>query len=321
MKSITEKLNFIRSIFGEYSLSRGGTDAAVRCPSCNATTGKRKLSIRLDNDFYHCWVCGIKGRNLTNLLKQFARPEAISTYKRDFLGTESTCEDGDDEEENVFLPQDFSLIMNAVKTSIDPDFIACLNYLNKRGLTERDIWFFKVGVSNQANYGRRILIPSFNEDGDLNFLVSRSIDDYVVPKYLNCNVDRNSIIFNEINVDWNKPVVIVEGPFDMMKAGDNAVPLLGSGLAYESRLFKMIVKKQSTVYLALDRDASKKSQAIAKNIAAFGCSVFKVPIGDYHDVGEMPQDKFAEQLGLAVPWSAWTPVTDKINSVSSNSIL
>jgi len=320
MKSITEKLNFIRSIFGEYSLSRGGTDAAVRCPSCKAAPGKRKLSIRLDNDFYHCWVCGIKGRNLASLLRKFARPETVTAYERDFLGVESTGTSSD-EVEKIFLPKDFMLIMNAVEKTDDPDFIACLNYLKRRGLSERDIWFFKVGVSNQMNYRRRVIIPSFDADGNLNFLVSRSVDDHVIPKYLNCNVDRNSIIFNELNVDWRKPIIIVEGPFDMIKAGHNAVPLLGSGLAYESRLFKAIAKKQPTVYLALDKDASRKSQIIAKNIAAFGCPVFKVSIGDYNDVGEMTHAEFTARLQDAIPWSGWSQVSEKISSVTSNSIL
>jgi len=320
MKSITEKLNFIRSIFGEYSISRGGTDAAVRCPSCKAAPGKRKLSIRLDNDFYHCWVCGIKGRNLVNLLKKFARSEDISTYERDFLGVESTSATNN-EAEKIFLPKDFMLIMNAIEKTNDPDFIACLNYLKRRGLSERDIWFFKIGVSNQTNYRRRILIPSFDEIGNLNFLVSRSVDGHIIPKYLNCNVDRNSIIFNELNIDWRKPIIIVEGPFDMIKAGSNAVPLLGSGLAYESRLFKTIAEKQSTVYLALDKDASRKSQIIAKNIAAFGCPVFKVTIDDYNDVGEMTHAEFITRLQAATSWTGWSHVSEKISSVTSNSIL
>ena len=321
MKSTTEKLIFIQSIFGRYTLSRDGTDAAVRCPNCKAPPGKRKLSIRLDNDFYHCWVCGIKGRNLINLLKNFARPEILAVYKNDFLGLDPTHFDDDSNDERAFLPKDFSLILNAVQQGINPDFRACLNYLIGRGVTDRDIWFYKLGVSNDPNYRRRIIFPSFNETGNLNFIVSRAIDRYVVPKYMNCNVDRNSIIFNEINVDWNRPIIIVEGPFDLVKAADNAIPLLGSGLSYESKLFQKIIEAQSDVYLALDNDALAKSNRIAKRLLSFGCKVFRVPMDNFSDVGEMTNEQFIRQKGMSEAWNLWSHVMDKIGEISSDGIV
>jgi len=321
MKSTTEKLNFIQSVFGRYTLSRDGTDAAVRCPNCKAQPGKRKLSIRLDNDFYHCWVCGIKGRSLINLLKNFARPESLTTYKRDFLGVESVHSDDDEIHERAFLPRDFTLIFNALHRGINPDFKACLNYLIGRGLTERDIWFYKIGVSAEPNYKRRVIFPSFDVTGNLNFVVSRTVDKHAFPKYMNCNVDRNSIIFNELNINWEQPIVIVEGPFDLVKAGDNAIPLLGSGLSHESKLFQKIIEAQSEVYLALDDDATLKSARIAKRLSSFGCKVFRVPLDDFDDVGEMSQEQFTSQKQRSAVWSLWSHVMDKIGEISSDGIL
>ena len=88
MKSVTEKLNFIRSVFGEVTLSRNERDAAVKCPSCTSARGKRKLSIRIDDDYYHCWVCGIKGRNLVSLLKSLGRSDALDFYKGNEISDE-----------------------------------------------------------------------------------------------------------------------------------------------------------------------------------------------------------------------------------------
>jgi DNA primase len=320
VKSITEKLNFIRSVFGKYTLSRNGMDAAVRCPSCQAAPTKRKLSIRLDNDFYHCWVCGIKGRNLLYLLKKFARPEAIDIYLREFLSAESTHQD-ENVVASIFLPEDFSLILNATSRSSDPDFMACLRYLRTRGLTDADIWFFKVGVSNEFKFRRKVILPSFDGDGNLNFWVSRTIDDHVVPKYLNCHIDRNSMIFNELNINWVKPVILVEGPFDLIKAGDNAIPLLGSGLSYESRLFSTIANRQPDIYLALDTDVAEKSGRIAIKLSSFGCNVFRVPLGSHEDVGAMSREDFSYCLNEAVPWDMWSHVMDKISDIGSRSIL
>lgn len=312
MKSSTEKLKFIRSVFGEYSLSRNERDAAVRCPSCAPVRGKRKLSIRIDDDFYHCWVCGIKGRNLVPLLKKFGTPDSLGYYKKNFLGADTTAEE-EDIVRSARLPEDFQLLYIALRGFANPDFKACLNYLLDRGLTERDIWYYKLGVSCRPGFMRRVIFPSFDEEGKLNFVVSRSIDKHVIPKYLNCNVDRNEIIFNELFLNWSKPLTVVEGPFDLLKAGDNAVPLLGSGLSDSSKLFQKIIENRSDVYLSLDADAKKKTDRIAKKLSSYGCSVSIVPLGNYSDVGEMSNSQFQEQKRQARPWTTWGHVLDKID--------
>lgn len=315
MKSSTEKLKFIRSVFGEYSLSRNERDAAVRCPSCSPVRGKRKLSIRIEDDFYHCWVCGIKGRNLVPLLKKFGSTASLSLYKKNFLGSDGTC-DEEEEVRRATLPDDFTLLFHAVNNDRNPDFKACLNYLISRGITERDIWFYKLGVSALPGFSRRIIFPSFDADGKLNFVVTRAVDNHVIPKYLNCNVDRNDIVFNELFIDWSDDVVVVEGPFDMIKANHNAVPLLGSGLSESSALFKRIAENKSTVYLSLDSDARKKTDRIAKLLTSFGCNVNIIPMGSFADVGEMTPAQFLERKECASQWTQWTHVLDKIDRLN-----
>ena len=76
-------------------------------------------------------------------------------------------------------------------------------------------------------------------------------------KYLNPPVGRD-IIFNELNIDWDEPVILVEGVFDAIVAGYNAIPILGSTLREESKLFQAIVIHDTPIYLALDEDAKKK---------------------------------------------------------------
>ena len=60
---------------------------------------------------------------------------------------------------------------------------------------------------------RRVIIPSFDSEGFLNYFTARAIDEST-RKYVNPKVKRTDIIFNELNVDWKKELVIVEGPFD-----------------------------------------------------------------------------------------------------------
>ena len=56
-------------------------------------------------------------------------------------------------------------------------------------------------------------------------------------KYLNPPVSKN-VVFNELYVDWDEAVVIVEGVFDAITVGQNGIPILGSSLREESKLFK-----------------------------------------------------------------------------------
>ena len=80
----------------------------------------------------------------------------------------------------------------------------------------------------RENIATEIVIPSFDDDGDVNYFAARSYngDSY---KYKNPRASKN-IVFNELFVNWNADLTIVEGAFDAIVAG-NAVPILGSTLA------------------------------------------------------------------------------------------
>ena len=89
------KIFDVRSVFGKTRLMNDGINAHVKCPSCGKGD-KKKFVIRLDNDLCHCFVCGLKGRNLAPILKKFF-PKYHREYCEKFLGTDmvSTGEDGD----------------------------------------------------------------------------------------------------------------------------------------------------------------------------------------------------------------------------------
>jgi hypothetical protein len=53
-----------------------------------------------------------------------------------------------------------------------------------------------------------------------------------------------------------------------------------------------LVKNGSTVYLALDKGASRKSAAIARLLAGFGLDVYDVYTSDIEDVGAISKEEF-----------------------------
>ena len=152
---------------------------------------------------------------------------------------------------------------------------------------------WKIGYCKEGRYAGRIIVPSFDVDGDLNYFIARSYVGHT-RRYLNPPADRD-LVFNELNIDWDEPVVLVEGVFDAIAAGNNAIPILGSTLREKSRLFQAIAIHDTPVYMALDYDAERKAEWIIKSMLKYDLEVHKVPIDDA-DVSEMGSKEFRERL-------------------------
>jgi DNA primase len=170
--------------------------------------------------------------------------------------------------------------------------LSAKRYLKERGITKADILKWKIGYCPVGEFASRIVVPSYNSEGDLNYYVARTYDNRKTKKYMNPNAKKD-IIFNELYVDWSTDVVIVEGVFDAIKAG-NAVPLLGSTLRENSKLFKQIVRNDSAIYLALDPDAERKTEKLINSLLKYDIEIYKIPIPLGKDVGDMSHEEFLE---------------------------
>lgn len=277
--TLSDKIKFIESVFGASKLARNSKNIDVRCPFCaprDAT--KRKLSIRVDDDRNHCWTCGWRAHTLVPLVKRFSTRDKLVEYIDKFMPEmpqRRRCwflSVPIEQEQRLELPKDFKLL--ALSSDVDPDVKAAKRYLKERGIVERDFWYFKLGTSDDPRWRRRVIVPSFDATGALNYFVGRAVDSGVKPKYDNPDVDKLPIIFNELNIDWSQPIVVCEGVFDMFKCGDNAVPLLGSDLSEDSALFGAIVTNNTPVILALDPDMwGTKTLDISRMLMSYGIDV------------------------------------------------
>jgi DNA primase len=312
MYGAEEKIRFIEKAFGPCKISPNGSHAAIQCPICKHKD-KKKLSIRLADDLNHCWVCGFAGRSLLPLLMKHASRDAVDEYKfkfyqgKQYADTEKLAKP----EEIPVLPADFRLLA-LLKDVYDPNIRHALKYLKARGLTDRDLWYFKFGVSSDFAYHNRIILPSFDAEGNLNFVTARTTDKDVRLKYLNSRNPKMHIVFNDINIDWSKPLTLVEGPFDLTKCNDNATCLMGSELSEASELFNSILFHKTPICLALDDDMQVKAQKIAKKLAEYDISVKMVDLGSHHDPGEMSREEFAQALAVAKDWDWFGHMSFKI---------
>jgi hypothetical protein len=322
--TLTEKLAFIESVFGPYTISAKCVNVEVWCPVCKNKNNKKKLSIKLENDLNHCWLCGWAARSLAPLLAKYSTRDKLEEYKRKYRPTAKETSSEEVKKQEAILPNDFRLLTESTD-SRDPDTRAIYRYLRiARGLSDRDLWFYKIGYSNEFKWQRRAIVPSFDVNGNVNYYIGRTIDDKVRPKYDNPNVDKNPIIFNEINIDFTQAserLVICEGVFDMFKCGNNAVPLLGSDINEQSALFDAILVNNKSIALALDGDMwETKTPKLAKKFTSYNIDVVIVDTRSFSDPGSASKQQFADALSIATPYSWESNFTTKLNRASQTTM-
>ena len=290
-----EKLKILTSFLGPYT--RSGGEVLFSCPFCKHH--KKKLSVNIHKNVFKCWICDANGKSLSKLVRKFGNTDARFKWSK----REDRIEIGDFD--NLFEDQKPEL---EVLINLPANFVSLANktlpitakgplkYLSERGITKKDILRWKIGYCSDGEYANRVIIPSFNKDGYVNYFVARSwIDEF--PRYKNPQASKN-IIFNELFVDWTKPIILTEGVFDAVKAG-NAIPLLGSTMKENSKVFQEIVKREIPVYLALDPDAQKKQDWITEMLLSYDVPVYSVDVSGYKDVGEMEPEVFQDRLNKA----------------------
>ncbi len=324
MSTVSDKIRFLNKVFGTCVLGSDGLNAAVCCPNpkCGSygNSAKKKLTVRIDNDHFHCWVCDIRGRSLHGMLRKYF-PAHIHEYENKFAGKKRALVIESQEEEVVIPPEGFKLLATSISLK-DPDVQETIRYARARNLTNKDFWYFKLGTCTKGRFRRRLIMPSFNEDGDLNYFVARTIDnDESKMKYLNAKVSKKNVIFNEINIDWSKEVTLVEGPMDLTKCDSNSTCLLGSHFSEEYAIFQKIIKNKTPVLLALDSDMNDRTQKYCKLLSSYGISVRVLDLGPFSDVGEMSKLDFLHAKKMAKPWKSTDRLYHLIGSIKSGSLL
>ena len=288
---MSSKQKILKKVLGSHYHS--GDEILFYCPKCKHH--KKKLSVNLDKNKFKCWVCDYRGNNIRRLVKrhgsfldqqEWAKYDAtveIASFE-DIFSTEQEVEE--QFEQVINLPEEFKTLCSS-RLSLASKPI--LKFLYDRGLTKQDILKWKIGYCPSGEYKERVVVPSFNEDGDINYFIARTYGrDWM--KYKNPPASRD-IIFNELYVDFDDDLVIVEGVFDAIVAG-NAVPILGSSLKEDSKLLKKVVEHDTPVYIALDPDVETKAMRLIKKMLTLDIEVYKIDIKPYADVGEMTKKQF-----------------------------
>lgn len=295
----TKEQKILKKILGDYYESNN--EMLFSCPFCKHH--KKKLSVNIDKNAWKCWVCDSSGRTIEYLVKRFGDPRDLQDWGID---SEITFDDIEivlfgekikpEIKEEINLPKEYVPLLTGRKSFLKD---RALKYLKQRGLTEKQIFIYKIGICTKGEYKGRVIIPSFNEEGEINYFVARTYENDFL-KYKNPNISKSKIIFNELLIDFDKPVFIVEGIFDAIRIGKNSVPILGSTIKTEDLIFKKIVENRTPIYIGLDQDAKSKEEKIIKLFLSYGIEVKKINTTGYTDIAEMPKDVLTERIEQAL---------------------
>jgi len=272
--------NLLESVLG--AVKHSGDESTFNCPYCNHH--KKKLVINTLTEKWHCWVCGIKGIGVERIFKKLGAFDKIAKLKR--ITKIKTFTKTDVEKDHVFLPLEFTPIVNGVSSS--PEFRNAARYLKSRGLTKIDILRHNIGYCESGPYSGMIIIPSYDEQGILNYYVGRSYYDSTF-KHKNPKVSKD-VIGLELLINWSEDINICEGMFDAITIGENAIPIFGKFLPKKLKA-KIRESETKKVNIILDSDARKEAIELCEYLMAEGIDVHMVNIPEGTDPNELGKEE------------------------------
>ena len=167
-----------------------------------------------------------------------------------------------------------------------------LRFLFKRGLSEEDILRYNIGYCTQGLYQNRIIIPSYDSDGILNYFIARDFYKGGM-KYKNPPISKDVIGF-DLYVNWNEPIILCEGVFDAIAIKNNSIPLFGKTIL--PKLYKKIIEKRvRNIVISLDQDAFKDSLKMTNDFMDMGIDVRFVKLKG-KDPSELGYEKMVSEL-------------------------
>jgi DNA primase len=250
-------IELLEDVLGDHKQHYGSKgQISFDCPVCaeekglETGDGKGNLEINYSRHVYKCWACsetnGTHGP-LGKLFDKYGTKKQKKVYeliKPEELKKEEVWRP------KLRLPEGFTKFSDS-----NPIFIPhreAMNYLTSRGITNEIIERFGVGYTVKGDFAFRIVVPSYNKEGQLNYFVARAWANKKM-KYKNPAVPKDEIIFNESLINWEKDVYLVEGAFDSFFL-ENSIVMLGKVMS--KLLFETLYNNaKGNIIICTDGDA------------------------------------------------------------------
>tara|TARA_Y100000593_G_scaffold55382_1_gene103666 strand:- start:2987 stop:3913 length:927 start_codon:yes stop_codon:yes gene_type:complete len=278
-------ITLLESVLGKGKIN-SNDNIAFHCPFCHHN--KKKLECNIVSQHWHCWVCNVAGRKLPILFRKLnVQREKVSKliellddveYKPNKTTTDTPV---------LQLPEGYRPLW--VLQEMSPEYRNAVHYLKGRNITIHDILKYRIGYCRKGPYKGKIIIPSYDANGSLNYFVARAYYSEDKFKHKNPPASKDIVGF-ELHINWNMPIILVEGAFDAIAIKRNVIPLFGKTIS--NTLKKRIVEKGvKDIYICLDLDARKQALETAEYFMANGANVYFVDI-----TGKDPSDLGFEKI-------------------------
>ena len=171
-------LSLLESVLGK-SKKTSGDNYAFWSPFVNHHKPKLEINIKLNSNAdnpWHCWISDEKGKSIRSLFRKLKVSKEIwdehnSIFSRKYrYRTDVTTE----ESKVVQLPKEYIPLWKPSTSVIRKH---ALSYLDRRGVTSLEIIKYQIGYCEEGPYKHKIIVPSYDEYGMLNYFVGRSFYD------------------------------------------------------------------------------------------------------------------------------------------------
>jgi len=313
MLNTTQKhtvISVLSNTLGHHSTLKGN-ELAFYCPFCHHH--KQKLQVNTETQKWHCWTCNSGGKKLTSLLRKLDVDKKTISVIREIYGDTSYNPQKDDSDAKVFinLPKEYISLASEPK-GFNPEYKHAIHYLTQRGIGMAEIVKYNIGYCKDGLYARRVIIPSYNSDGSLNYFISRSYYQDEKMKYKNPPISKN-IICLDSQINWKEPIILCEGVFDAITIRRNAIPLLGK-FPSKTLVEKIFMNGVSDIVISLDNDAMNEALKVSDYFRKQGINVKLMTLKD-KDAAEMGYEGFYNELNGTKEFGIEELLLSKINNL------
>jgi DNA primase len=300
-------VNLVNSTLGTGKRTARGNQAYT-CPFCNHHKPKLEINFTENKEGtnpWQCWVCSKKGKTIRSLFKQIQVSSDILSQLNPLVKSKNNIQEITTTS-LVELPKEFKHFDNTIISK------HALTYLKKRNITQQDILKYNIGYCEYGLYNKMIIVPSYDENGKLNYFTARSFEKEPYVKYRNPEVSRDIVPF-ELFINWDLPIILCEGPFDAIAIKRNAIPLFGKNIQ-PALMKKIVTSKVQKIYIALDNDAISKALEFCELLLNEGKEVYLVELKG-KDPSEMGFENFTKLIQTTFPLNSYKLMEKKLSII------
>ena len=182
----------VARIFGDVKGYLETEQIQVNCPICqereglSEPDGRFNLEINTALRVFRCWKCDNPkfSGGLKRLVRRYGTNVDLQMYV-DYAGDEYYYDpDKSDEPTYVELPEEF--ISFKKMNEFDVLHMEAYRYMIiERQISKETLFKYNIGFCVEGKYEGRIVIPSYNANGELNYFITRAFRRGLKPPYLN----------------------------------------------------------------------------------------------------------------------------------------